>query len=472
MTSALIEDELARKFVARGVASVATELPEAFHRRMHERLASAISQREESGVLARVPELHEVFDQPAVRAALAELLGPDYFLNPHSYGHVSQPGSGGHGWHKDSYVLDHTTRHPRPRWLMALYSPQELLPELGPTRFLPGWQYHEDLDELVDHAEAQALPAARGTVSLLHADMWHGAGPNLSGEARFVVKLLFERRREPAAAPEDAAVEWQRRDEDVLPLLSMDVWRWLRGQHGSAPPIELEDDEQLRLLLTMLDGPVEHARLQAAYALGRVGEPALPGLVEAVRREAIAAAESLGQRRPSDPKGYNRTALPAAQALSAAGQGAVAALQRLLDDAHWYVRATAADTLGDIGPAAAAAVAALARRGDDESWWVRRNAVEALGRIGHLDGEGGAALIRALRDPDDRVRLNAAVALAKMVAAPGHAVDELRRLEREEPDRFVRYYARLARRHGEGAPSTAGAAPVRDGWAALREVTA
>jgi len=100
----------------------------------------------------------------------------------------------------------------------------------------------------------------------------------------------------------------------------------------------------------------------------------------------------------------------AAYALSAIGQASVPTLTSVLrDDAAWWVRATAADILGDIGKPATEAVPALIQALDDPSEWVRRNSVNALGTI----GEGTEALIAASKDDHPLVRCNAVNALAR-----------------------------------------------------------
>ena len=85
----------------------------------------------------------------------------------------------------------------------------------------------------------------------------------------------------------------------------------------------------------------------------------------------------------------------------------------LSDDAAWWVRATAADTLGDIGKPATDAVPALIRALEDESEWVRRNSVNALGTIGAgMDGS-----IAALKDAHPLVRSSAVSALIRTCKA-------------------------------------------------------
>jgi HEAT repeat protein len=461
-----------KKFVSCGYATVPTDLPDSYHRQIHHQLAAQLSEREESGMIQRVPDLHVVFDQPPVRAALTEILGPRYLMNPHAYCHLSQPGSTGHAWHKDSYILDANTRHPRPRWVMALYSPQHLTEDLGPTTFLPGWQYHADLEGFLERAEPRAIAAAPGTVTLLHSDMWHGALPNRGGVTRFVVKLLFERRWDPVGAARAGSPPWQSDDDDRVPLLSMDVWRWMHGEHAASSASYLDDDGQAEVLLDLLDRASEHTRLRAAYALGRFGPSVIARLVTALRRDAIDEAEAVGTRNPSDPKGVNRTALHPAQALSAIGGPATAALVELAHDPDWYVRATAADTLGDIGPAAAAATPALARLAEDAHGWVRRNAVEALGRIGAPGDHVAAALLHGLADSDARVRLNAAVALGKLAVRPSCAAPALRRVVAGDDDRFIRYYAQVALSYAEARDLDDDTGPVRSGWSTMEAVAA
>ena len=103
--------------------------------------------------------------------------------------------------------------------------------------------------------------------------------------------------------------------------------------------------------------------------------------------------------------------LNSANALSAIGAPSVPALTPLVsDDSNWWVRATAADVLGDIGKAATTAVSALIQALEDESEWVRRNSVNALGTV----GGGVDAVIAALRDSHPLVRCGAVSALVRL----------------------------------------------------------
>ena len=162
-------------------------------------------------------------------------------------------------------------------------------------------------------------------------------------------------------------------------------------------------------LIGMLRDASAPARLNAVYTLGAVGEPAVDPLIEVLRQTA-------------EPVEITEEPIltHAAYALSAIGAAAVPALTSALNsDTAWWVRATAADILGDIGQPAAEAVPALIQALDDPSEWVRRNAVNALGTI----GEGTEALIAALKDDHPLVRCNAVNALARRCKGTDEGID-------------------------------------------------
>ena len=162
-------------------------------------------------------------------------------------------------------------------------------------------------------------------------------------------------------------------------------------------------------LIGMLHDTSAPARLNAVYALGAVGESAVDPLIEVLRQTA-------------EPVEITEEPIltHAAYALSAVGAAAVPALTSVLsDDVAWWVRATAADILGDIGKPAAEAVPTLIQALNDPSEWVRRNSVNALGTI----GEGTEALITALKDDHPLVRCNAVNALARTCKGTDEGID-------------------------------------------------
>ena len=127
------------------------------------------------------------------------------------------------------------------------------------------------------------------------------------------------------------------------------------------------------------------------------------------------------------------------------GRPAVSRLEELLEDDKWWVRAAAADVLGDIGlPASTSRPALLRSLGEDENAWVRRNASESLAVLGDFVPGDVPVLRSALADEDERVRRNIAFALARHPLRDASLVDDLAVRSVEDEGRYVRYYAQAA----------------------------
>jgi HEAT repeat protein len=96
-------------------------------------------------------------------------------------------------------------------------------------------------------------------------------------------------------------------------------------------------------------------------------------------------------------------------ALEKLGTPALTAIQAALTDHDWFVRATAANALGQIKDAKA--VEGLINILSDEEWFVRERAAEALSKIGEPAVE---PLIDALKNGNGLVRERAAEILGKI----------------------------------------------------------
>src|SRR5262245_1884696 len=119
-------------------------------------------------------------------------------------------------------------------------------------------------------------------------------------------------------------------------------------------------------------------------------------------------------------EGNTGNASTARATLARIGEPAVPALVAALKDKESVVRAHAAEALSSMGAKAKAAVPALISSLKDESWEVRLPSAEALGRIG-VDAKAAVpSLIIALSDNDDRVAAAAAGAL-RAVGPEGRA---------------------------------------------------
>lgn len=434
MNQFLLDDNEMRDFLVHGCCiRPLAGLPDSFHDTIYQRIGEVFAQDGNPGnnLLPHVPELQHVFDNPVVRGTLTSLLGPSFIMHCHRHPHVTGPHGKGMGWHKDSYWGYYRIRDHHPRWIMAMYYPQEVPVEFGPTGAIPGSQYYESMvpptkgmaDDLVDSA-GEGIPAVlgKGHVLFIHFDLWHKAYPNFLDKTRYMFKFQFTRMQEPTGP------YWNRTATDI-PLGDLEnhprapvwkqMWRWLSGNphwQTSGDPAALSE---------ALASDCEITRLSAAYTLGGLGKPgvdillnALHGDCDDIRRDA----------------GYG---------LAVAGEDSVAGLLDSLSASHEGVRAHAAYALGDRGSRVASLAGRLATMADDGSPLVRRTVADVLGYVASDPQSSVAALRRLLADEDDQVRFNAAYGLAKFGADAASAVPDLV-AGLEDPNRYVRGHASVA----------------------------
>lgn len=441
----LLSDAQIQRFILDGFISIQTDAIHETHGRIYDEIETVFDSEGNVGnnILPRVPRIQQVFDQPVVRGALTSLLGPDYIMNPHRHCHLNPPGSSGQSWHKDCYVFDHNIRHPRFQWVLAFYYPQDTTVDMGPSGVIPRMQNYKTISDPNPEETREpgyAICGNAGIVTLMHFDSWHRANPNVSDNKRYMLKFQFTRLREPEGPT------WKHRDEvwtppedDANPAVSADVWKWMRGEAVNGRSEAAGDVKEEGLF-----DEDERVRINTAYALAS-DRTSIPILVDAMRRETLAAIEETTATTPDNAHGTNPTPGAAARALSTMGGQAVPALLEALEDDHWWVRAMAADVLARMGPAARDAVFSLVEKVGDDHWWVRRNALEALRSIGADSVEVLPAVFRAVTDPDYRVRRNAALALCNLGEAGDPAVDDLIHGLGDE-NRYNRFYAGLALR--------------------------
>ena len=417
----LLNDEGVQNFIKNGYITVHPDLPDV-HEEIY-RETAAIFEKEgdpRNHILQKVPALYQVFAHPTVRGVLTSLLGPNYIMHPHRHAHMKQPGQKGGAWHQDGRSKHFTTkdhgwlfewrRHHCFRSVWAWYYPQEVTEDMGPTAVIPGVQYY-DLESMRHYNNAYSDPeigallcGQAGTITIGHYHQWHSSwGTNQSDKNRYMIKFLLTRTEEPQH-PSWNTNGITSTDINDAPTSGQEavwnhVWGWLNGDGEAMARNEGGNGNHIPQLIDALGDTSASVRLNAVYALGAVGEPAIDPLIETLRDTAEPAEIT------EEP-----ILTHAAYALSAIGESAVPVLTSVLNsDAAWWVRATAADILGDIGKPAAEAVPALVHALDDPSEWVRRNSVNTLGTI----GEGAEGLISALKDDHPLVRCNAVNALAR-----------------------------------------------------------
>jgi HEAT repeat protein len=228
----------------------------------------------------------------------------------------------------------------------------------------------------------------------------------------------------------------------AVTLLGLGYWAWQRYHHPAVPTYE---GKTLPQWMAELDDPDYATSDRAADALEHLGDKAVPAVLDArengdIRLHRRAAAVLV------------RIGAPAAPGLVAAlkdnpkeqrievtlvrlGKAAVPALREVLSDEKQAE--SAAHVLGLIGPPAAEAVpdliALLQRRSFPTA--AREEAAFALGRIGEPNAEIVPALVVALKDGKMEVRRQGADALGWIGPAAGEAVPALvAALKDDEPE--------------------------------------
>jgi HEAT repeat protein len=218
-------------------------------------------------------------------------------------------------------------------------------------------------------------------------------------------------------APEWASAPLMTALEATRPVPVRRAAAWALGQ--------LKDRRAIRALIQTLKDDNDEVATAAAFALGTIGEPAVPGLIAtlrldqvAARRMAVLALGHMGSaaREPlmriiEDPEGSDDTVRDAAEALGLLRDAsAVPQLVLLMRRRHGRLAASAASALAALGePAVKALITALpVQRAELE---LRKAIVNALVSIG---GPAIEALIHSLDHHSAAVRGAAEEALTRI----------------------------------------------------------
>ncbi len=430
--SYLFDDDAMRDFIVNGYHVINVDQPVAFHDGIYEKTKAIIDVDGNPGnnLLPRVPEIQQVYDDPAVQGALTSLLGPDYVMHAHRHPHVNPPNSRGGNWHKDSYWGYTKVRDHHPRWIMAMYYPQDTPVEIGPTGVIPGSHYFESREETVggNGSVPDGFPASgkAGTITIIHFDLWHRAFPNATDKVRYMMKFQFTRMSEPNHPcwnNQRDKIDLGDLSDDPRSAMWRNMWHWLAG-NGSAGT-RREDEEHVEALARDLTHELEQKRLHAAYNLAECGESALPHFLEALQHER------------------DEVRREACYGLSALGTAAVDPLVSLLGHENERVRGYAVYALGDIRHHNPSVTGHLADHTDDPSPFVRQNVADALGQIRLAADSSVPALIGMMKDEDEQVRSRTAYALARFGVEAQTAIQDLADACYDE-NRYVQGHAAVA----------------------------
>lgn len=249
----LLTDDQVLSFINYGYHLVEPELTPEFHQAVAAEL-DARTENPGNGIYDAVPKLREVYAQPYVCGALVSLLGTDMVMHGHRHWHTTHPGQGSQNWHQDATNV----RHHQVRTVLAMYYPQDVTPEMGPTVILPGTHFRNaPTDRMVNYTNIKGqvfLTVKAGTIAITHYDLWHAATLNRSDRTRHMLKFLFDRTSEPTAPtwnhdPKRAEqIAHTRFSEMVGPNqvynsdyykeweLRKEMWDWLHGRPVPLPP--------------------------------------------------------------------------------------------------------------------------------------------------------------------------------------------------------------------------------------------
>jgi hypothetical protein len=192
----LLNDDQIVTFIIRGYHLVETDLGQGFNEAVYEELGQ-LQTNPGDAIVERVPKLQRVFDHPPVRGALISLLGEDMSMNRHRSCRVNLPGTRSQSWHQDGL----NQRHHQIKTVLAMYYPQEVTADMGPTVLMPGTHFRnaptDRMATYADFREQVVLTVPAGTVAITHYDIWHAASANRSDRVRYMLKFLFSRGSAP-----------------------------------------------------------------------------------------------------------------------------------------------------------------------------------------------------------------------------------------------------------------------------------
>ena len=200
----LLNDDQVADFVINGYHIVQTPFPSKFHDEIYSKLNN-LSSNPGDKINIAVSELDEIYDHPSLRGPLQSLLGEGYSIAEHRHCHKNHPGTRSQIWHQDNLnipaLMDGHTRSPdHIKSVLVMYYPQEVKSNMGPTALIPGshlFRSAPDRNASQGNFRDQKIATLKeGSLLILHYDIWHAGTANTSNKIRYMVKYLFERKKE------------------------------------------------------------------------------------------------------------------------------------------------------------------------------------------------------------------------------------------------------------------------------------
>ena len=296
----------------------------------------------------------------------------------------------------------------------------------------------KDKEERVRHEALNALemigPSARQAVPALQGIIENGP-PNMKLGAIHALGAIGAE-AEPAT---ESLVAIAKGDDQSLSIAA--VLTLVRIHPGKKD----KQAQAVPILIKALDSKQLQIRNDAITALGEIGAPAVPELIEVLKAAAMSpilatraamalaavggdAADAVPALREALSVKNEKLQEQAAHAVGAIGPAAAPAvpdLTQLLTSKIGTVRASAAEALGQLGEVSAPAIPDLAKALSDTDTMVRREAAEALGMVGPKAQSAIPALVKALSDTHGEVTVHAASSLGRLGAPAVKAVTPL-----------------------------------------------
>ena len=255
----LLNNKQITDFIIRGYLTVKITLPSVFNEDIVSKLdhlniainpktgkysyidenGNTVFLEDKNKLLELLPEVQKVWKQPEIRGVLTSLLGADFSMNPHRAIYLNYPGTRSQFWHQDSV----NARHYQIRCLLAMYYPQKVTEDMGPTALIPGTHFRNaPTDRMASYGnfkEQIFTTFDAGTVVIMHYDVWHAATANTSNKNRYMMKFLFDRQTDPISP------NWNYTPEG----LSTDLLRFQQEKICDSAKSDFGKERRLRLQL-------------------------------------------------------------------------------------------------------------------------------------------------------------------------------------------------------------------------------
>jgi ectoine hydroxylase-related dioxygenase (phytanoyl-CoA dioxygenase family) len=192
-----LNDDQILDFIVQGYVIIEPELPEGFNESICDEL-DKLEDNPLDEILDVVPKLKDVFAHPKIVAAFASLLGDDYQESTHRHWHLKPPNSSYMHWHQDGINNRNVTEI---HTLLALYYPQEVTFDMGPTVIVPGTHFRNaPTDRMANHFNIKGqipLVVKAGTMAVTVYSLWHGTFANTTDKKRHMIKMPISRSSDP-----------------------------------------------------------------------------------------------------------------------------------------------------------------------------------------------------------------------------------------------------------------------------------